>query len=116
MAATPPPEQPRSYSPPNMPLDVARLPIPGNAEFALWLVVSVLDLLLCWISNHVLRLKGVFRIEHDEWVLVNRAGEQVTVEPIAYRRDSRVEVFVSQPTQGWGLALGPAVTCGIGRS
>ncbi len=53
MAATPPPEQPRSYSPPNMPLDVARLPIPGNAEFALWLVVSVLDLLLCWISKHL---------------------------------------------------------------
>ena len=31
----------------------ARMPIPGNAEFALWLVVSVLDLRLCWISNHL---------------------------------------------------------------
>ena len=49
----------------------------------------------------VLRLKGVFRIERDEWVLVNRVGEQVMVESIAYRRDSRLEVFVAEPTQGW---------------
>jgi G3E family GTPase len=48
-----------------------------------------------------LRLKGVFRVERDEWVLVNRAGAELTVEPIAYRRDSRVEVFAARPVANW---------------
>jgi len=40
MAATPPPERP-AYSMPNMPMSVARLPIPGNAEFLLYVVALI---------------------------------------------------------------------------
>jgi hypothetical protein len=39
MAATPPPERP-GYMP-NMPMSVARLPIPGNAEFLLYVVALI---------------------------------------------------------------------------
>lgn len=49
--STTPPEQPQSYSRPNMPLDVARLPIPGNAEFAVYLVAVIVAWLVCWISD-----------------------------------------------------------------
>ena len=38
------------------------------------------------------RLKGVFRVAED-WIAVNRAGSQLTVNPTAYRRDSRIEAF-----------------------
>ena len=41
----------------------------------------------------VTRLKGVFRTEHDEWVVANRVRDEVTFGDTAYRRDSRVEVF-----------------------
>ena len=34
----------------NMPMD-ARLPIPGNAEFALYLVALLLAALVCWIAD-----------------------------------------------------------------
>jgi G3E family GTPase len=40
----------------------------------------------------VTRYKGVFRVE-DEWVAMNYAGGTTTCRTIAYRRDSRVEVF-----------------------
>jgi uncharacterized membrane protein YqaE (UPF0057 family) len=36
---------------PNMPTNVARLPIPGNAEFFLYVVALILAMLVCWISN-----------------------------------------------------------------
>jgi hypothetical protein len=36
----------------SMPSD-ARLPIPGNAEFALYVVVVILALLVCWISDQL---------------------------------------------------------------
>ena len=42
----------------------------------------------------VTRLKGVFRVD-GEWVAVNRAAGATTVRTIAYRRDSRVEVFAA---------------------
>ena len=45
------------------------------------------------------RLKGVFRLEHDEWAAVNRTTSGVTVTPTAYRRDSRVEAFGNED---WG--------------
>jgi len=57
MSTTPPPEQPAS--PPvttgtpwlgSMP-DGARLPIPGNAEFALYVVALVLAWLVCWLTD-----------------------------------------------------------------
>jgi len=41
------------------------------------------------------RLKGVFRTGKD-WMLIDRARDEVTVTPIAYRNDSRVEVIVPE--------------------
>ena len=41
------------------------------------------------------RLKGVFRTGKD-WVLINRARNEVTVTPIAYRNDSRLEIIVPE--------------------
>ncbi len=40
------------------------------------------------------RLKGVFRVD-GEWIAVNRATGTTTVRTIAYRRDSRVELFAT---------------------
>jgi hypothetical protein len=59
MSTVPPGDQPPTPPPPtttttpawgNMP-DMARLPIPGNAEFAFWLFVLILVALVCWISD-----------------------------------------------------------------
>ena len=56
MATTPPPEeQPTSVQPSsaytvNM-SDIARLPIPGNAEFAVWLLALIVAWLVCWITD-----------------------------------------------------------------
>jgi hypothetical protein len=35
----------------NMPMDVARLPIPGNAEFVVYLIAVIILWLVCWISD-----------------------------------------------------------------
>ena len=43
---TPPPRQPGG-----MTIDVARLPIPGNAEFALYLVALILAWIVAWASD-----------------------------------------------------------------
>lgn len=40
----------------------------------------------------IVRCKGVFRTPH-EWIAVNRTNFGLTVEPTAYRRDSRLEAF-----------------------
>jgi uncharacterized protein (DUF983 family) len=34
-----------------MPTNVARLPIPGNAELFIYVVALILAMLVCWISN-----------------------------------------------------------------
>ena len=48
---TTPPEPPRpSYGMTNMPAG-ARLPIPGNAEFLLYVVALIVAMLVCWISD-----------------------------------------------------------------
>ena len=47
-AAPPPPPPPRS---PGMTIDVARLPIPGNAEFALYLAALIGAWLVVWPSD-----------------------------------------------------------------
>ena len=52
MAATPPPERP-GYGMPNMPMNVARLPIPGNAEFAVYVLALIVAWLVCWISDRL---------------------------------------------------------------
>jgi hypothetical protein len=36
---------------PNLPTDVARLPIPGNAEMALLVIVVIIVWLVCWIAD-----------------------------------------------------------------
>lgn len=41
------------------------------------------------------RLKGTFRAG-DQWFLIDRARNEVSVSPIAYRRDSRVEVIAPE--------------------
>ncbi|HJV29898.1 MAG TPA: hypothetical protein VJ645_05210 [Gaiellaceae bacterium] len=55
MSTMPPGNQspPPTASPPawsNVP-DMARLPIPGNAEFAVYLIASIVALLVCWIAD-----------------------------------------------------------------
>jgi G3E family GTPase len=40
----------------------------------------------------VTRLKGVFHLP-DEWIVINRTGNNTSVSPTSYRRDSRLEVF-----------------------
>src|ERR671918_202 len=56
MSTTPPPEQPtqttpRSYGGGGVTVDVARLPIPGNAEFALYLVAVILAWIVTWTTE-----------------------------------------------------------------
>ena len=41
------------------------------------------------------RLKGVFRIGTD-WILLDRARSEITIPPIAYRRDSRLEIILPE--------------------
>jgi hypothetical protein len=56
MSTIPPADQsppPASSTPAwssNMP-DMARLPIPGNAEFAVYLVALVIAALVCWVAD-----------------------------------------------------------------
>ena len=56
MATTPPPDdqpttvQPSSAYTINM-SDMARLPIPGNAEFAVWLLALIIAWLVCWLTD-----------------------------------------------------------------
>ena len=35
----------------NIPANVARMPIPGNAEFLLYFVVQIIAWLVCWIAD-----------------------------------------------------------------
>jgi hypothetical protein len=48
---TAPPEPRPTYGMPNMPVGVARLPIPGNAEFLLYVVALIVAMLVCWIAD-----------------------------------------------------------------
>jgi hypothetical protein len=75
MSTTPPPEQPeqptqtapRSYGGGGVTVDVARLPIPGNAEFALYLLALILAWIVAW-SSDVLNAASWF--EFFRWVTV----------------------------------------------
>jgi hypothetical protein len=58
MSAVPPPDQPtetssrqRTYGGGGVTVDVARLPIPGNAEFALYLVALIVAWIVAWASD-----------------------------------------------------------------
>ena len=53
MSTTPPPEPPietgpRSYGGGGVTVDVARLPVPGNAEFALYLLALIVSWIIVW--------------------------------------------------------------------
>ena len=48
----------------------------------------------------IVRLKGVFRCEHDWWV-INRAKESTSFATTTYRRDSRLEIILDRKTPGW---------------
>ncbi|MGH3082909.1 MAG: hypothetical protein ACRDNP_02410 [Gaiellaceae bacterium] len=53
MSTTPPPEPPietgpRSYGGGGVTVDVARLPVPGNAEFALYLLALIVAWIVVW--------------------------------------------------------------------
>ncbi len=45
--------------------------------------------------HNVERLKGVFRMG-AEWVLIDRVKNEISVTPIAYRRDSRLEIILAE--------------------
>lgn len=45
--------------------------------------------------NNVERLKGVFRLG-TEWILIDRTQGEISVTPIAYRRDSRLEIILPE--------------------
>lgn len=49
---SPPPSSSPSYTMPNLP-DMARLPIPGNAEFAVYLLALIVAMLVCWIADEL---------------------------------------------------------------
>jgi hypothetical protein len=66
MSTTPPegttttgPAGGRGYGMPNMPMG-ARLPIPGNAEFAVYFVAVIIAWLVAWISDS---------LGADEWLI-----------------------------------------------
>ena len=48
----------------------------------------------------IVRLKGVFHC-NDDWWMINRAKEETTFGPSAYRRDSRLEIILDERTSGW---------------
>ena len=47
---TPPPPPP-GYAPPGMWVPGARMPIPGNAELAIYILALFLAMLVCWIAD-----------------------------------------------------------------
>jgi G3E family GTPase len=46
------------------------------------------------------RVKAVLRVGEDEWLLAQRVGDAVTLEPTAWRRDNRIEVQLA-PGEPW---------------
>ncbi len=55
------------------------------------------------------RLKGVFHVG-KEWLLINRVRNEISVAPIAYRRDSRLEVIVPDTFEADWSRLEKALT------
>lgn len=72
MSTTPTPDEPtqttpRSYGGGGVTVDVARLPIPGNAEFAIYLVVMIVAWIVVWASD-VLNTASWF--DFFQWVTI----------------------------------------------
>ena len=56
MSTTPPPDERPTTVQPSAAYtvnvsDIARLPIPGNAEFAVWLLALIVAWLVCWLTD-----------------------------------------------------------------
>jgi hypothetical protein len=67
-----PPEQPtqttpRSYGGGGVTVDVARLPIPGNAEFALYLLAVIIAWIVAWASDV---LNAASWLDFFQWVTI----------------------------------------------
>ena len=45
-------------------------------------------------GDQLLRIKGVFRVGEDHWVLAQRVGNRVDLRDTSWRRDSRAEVLL----------------------
>jgi hypothetical protein len=71
MSTTPPPDQPTQTTPRThgggVTLDVARLPIPGNAEFAVYLLALIVAWIVAWASD-VLNAASWF--DFFQWVTI----------------------------------------------
>jgi hypothetical protein len=71
MSTTPPPDQPTQTTPRThgggMNVDVARLPIPGNAEFAIYLLALIVAWIVAWASD-VLNAASWF--DFFQWVTI----------------------------------------------
>jgi uncharacterized protein (DUF983 family) len=70
MSTTPPPDQPTQTTPSSFggtTVDRARLPIPGNAEFVLYLVVLIVAWIVAWASD-VLNAASWF--DFFQWVTI----------------------------------------------
>lgn len=52
--------------------------------------------LLATAEPSLLRIKAVFRVG-SQWLFYNRVGQECSLYPIAYRRDSRLELISTQP-------------------
>lgn len=63
------------------------------------------DRLYQWVDQQkdVLRLKGVFRVGSKEWQSFNKVANELVTQPVAYRRDSRLEMISEQPLNAAAL-------------
>lgn len=63
------------------------------------------DRLYQWVDQQkdLLRLKGVFRVGSKTWRSFNKVGSELVVQPVAYRRDSRLELISEQPLDAAAL-------------
>ena len=61
------PHSPQTPRRSNLPTDVARLPIPGNAELLIYVLALFLAMLVCWIADS---LGSASWLEFFRWVTV----------------------------------------------
>lgn len=69
---------------------------------------SLLDLL--GYVHPIVRLKGIFRCEDNCWS-INRAKDETSFAPSAYRRDSRLEIILDRKTSDWNRFQQKLLAC-----